>query len=309
MNNTQDNKYTDPDILDSEIDLLDLLNVIWQGKSLILILTSLITIFTAVYSLNIPNFYKSESILVSSDTNDLKNFSQYSGLASMAGINLPGSSSNSVIEVMEIIQSRQFVNHLLTFENVLPSLMAADSYDHENEVLVFNANIYDEKTNSWLVDNGMSLRPSYLEAHRVYINEVMSISQDSKTGLVSVSVQHISPFFASELLKLIITEANNLKRAKDINISKEALDFLKLELAQTSLVEIKNSINQLIKAQLETEMMAKVNEDYSLVIIEPPFVPDQKFGPNRTLMVVLALLIGSFFSFMVVLLRHYLLVK
>ena len=227
----------------------------------------------------------------------------------MAGINLPGSSSNSVIEVMEIIQSRQFVNHLLTFENVLPSLMAADSYDHENEVLVFNANIYDEKTNSWLVDNGLSLRPSYLEAHRVYINEVMSISQDSKTGLVSVSVQHISPFFASELLKLIITEANNLKRAKDINISKEALDFLKLELAQTSLVEIKNSINQLIKAQLETEMMAKVNEDYSLVIIEPPFVPDQKFGPNRTLMVVLALLIGSFFSFMVVLLRHYLLVK
>ncbi len=306
MNNTQENKYTDPDIMDSEIDLTELFNVIWVGKSLIIILTSLITLSTVIYSLSIPNFYTSESILASSDSKELKNFSQYSGLASLAGISLPGSSNNSVIEVMEIIKSREFVKHLLTFDRILPSLMAPDYYDLEKHVLVFNRDIYDSEADIWAEDNNMSLKPSYLEAHRIYTDDIMSISQDNKTGLVTISVQHISPSFASEFLKLIITEANNLKRQKDILIAEKALDFLKLELAQTSLVEIQKSINQLIKAQLETEMMANVNEDYSLVTIEPPFTPDQKSGPNRSLMVLLALFIGFFVSLIVVISKHYL---
>ena len=84
---------------------------------------------------------------------------------------------------------------------------------------------------------------------------------------------------------------------------------MKEELSQTPFVEIKDSINQLIKAQLETRMMANIHEDYTLVMIEPPFSPEQKSKPARALIVVLATMLGGLLSVMIVLVQHYLLGK
>jgi len=305
MSKNEEPDNFDPKVLDSDIDISELIQVVWSNKLSIVSITLLISFLSALYSLSIENFYESESILVSSNSTDVNSFSQYSGLASLAGVNLPNGGSDSVVEVIEIIKSREFVKHLITFEGVLPSLTAADSFDKTSNKLLFNTNLYDEENENWLSENGKPLKPSYLEAHRIYLDEVISISQDNKTGLVSITVRHISPIFAYEFLDLVIREANNLKRDKDISISGKALTYLKAELTQTPLLEIKESINQLIKAQMETAMMAKVNEDYSLMAIEPPFVPDRKSGPNRTLIVVLAAIIGSFSTLIIVLIRHY----
>ena len=74
------------------------------------------------------------------------------------------------------------------------------------------------------------------------------IYKDKKTGLVSITIEHISPIFAKDFLTLIIKEANTLKRKKDIDTSNKALIYLKEELSQTRFVEIKDSINQLINS-------------------------------------------------------------
>ena len=99
--------------------------------------------------------------------------------------------------------------------------MAAESYDITSQELQFDPDKYDAKTKKW------TRKPSYLAAHKKYLDKLLTISQSKKTGLVSITIEHISPIFAQEFLALIIREANNLKREKDIATSTEALNYLK----------------------------------------------------------------------------------
>ena len=293
---------------EDEIDLKEVFFVIWKEKLFILAVTTAVAIGSIVYSLSLNNYFTSESLLIARDSQDSSSLSQYSGMASLVGISLPGSgANNSVFKVMEIIKSREFVKHLLTFENVLPSILAAKSFNSSSEELYFDSDIYDVETKTWVrePEGNKGVIPSYLEAHLAYL-EMLSISQNEITGLISISIEHISPIFAQELLTLIIKEANKLNRDIDIDSSSKAISFFEKELSKTSLVEIKRSINQLLEAQLEMRMMASIHEEYSLMTIEPPFIPEKKSRPSRSFIVIFATMLGGLISVLWVLVRHYL---
>jgi len=53
-----------------------------------------------------------------------------------------------------------------------------------------------------------------------------------------------------------------------------------------------SSGNKKIEVQLEKQMMAKIYDDYSLIVLEPPFVPDEKSGPKRALIVLFCSTLG-----------------
>ena len=293
---------------DDEIDLKELFQVLWKGKKLIIQVTAIFAICSVVYSLQLTNYYQSESLVATrSDTLNQGMISQYSGLAAIAGINLPSSGDDKALQAIELIKSRKFVKHLLTFDNILPSIMAQKSYNNSSKELLFNQEIYDSETKIWKrkpTKNGR-IKPSYLEAHKAYMNS-MSISQDKITGFISIHVEHISPVFAKEFLELIIREANVLIRNRDIEESSKALKYLKSELSKTSFVEIQESINSLIEVQLETQMLTQINEDYILIEIEPPFIAEEKSKPSRSLICVLGTILGGMLSIFIVLIRHYL---
>ena len=187
-------------------------------------------------------------------------------------------------QTIELIKSRKFVKHLMTFDDILPSIMAAKTYNSGSQELLFDQKLYDSETKIWKgkpKKNGLII-PSYLEAHEVYIGNMLSISQDKTTGFISINIEHISPLFAKELLELIIRESNELLRKKDMEESKQGLGYLTSELSKTPFVEIKGSINALIEVQLETQMLAQIHQDYMLIEIEPPFIPEEKSKPINT---------------------------
>lgn len=291
--------------INDEIDLIAIISVLWKGKKLIGSLTILAAVSSIIFSLLLTSMYRSESVLQSRTSQDSGGLSQFSGLASMAGISLPSAGGDGSVEVMEIIKSREFVKHLVTFEDILPSLMAVKDYDPSSKKLSFNEKVYDSETKSWIQpSNKAKSYPSYIDAHEVYLG-MMSISKDIKTGLIFISVEHISPVFAKEFLDLIIQEANALKRNKDIATTERALSYLKEQLSQTVVAPIKDSINMLIESQLETRMMANIHEEYSLIKIEPPFIPENRFSPKRSIICILGTLIGMMLSIMIVLTKHY----
>ena len=150
--------------------------------------------------------------------------------------------------------------------------------------------------------------PSYLEAHKKYIG-MLSIAQNKKTGFISISIEHLSPVFAKDFLELIIRESNELLRKKDMEESKQGLEYLTSELSKTPFVEIKGSINALIEVQLETQMMAQINQDYILVEIEPPFIPEKKSKPSRAFICMVGTILGVMLSVLIVLIRHHFFVE
>ena len=301
MNTSQENNEP---VFEDEVDLRELISVVWKEKIAIIVATGVVALSSIFISLSLTNYYTSEAVVIARDQQDTP-LSEFSGLASLAGVNLDNAGS-SLFKMMAIIESREFVKHLITFEDVLPSIMAAQSYDTSSQELYFDPEVYDSETKTWTreVPVNRALEPSYLEAHKEYL-EMISMVKDKMTGHISIGVEHISPVFAKEFLTLIIQEANNLNRDIDIESSSKALTYLTAELSQTPQLEVKKSISKLIEHQFETRMMASIHDDYVLIPLEPPFIPERKSGPIRSLIVILSTLVAGLVSVMTVLIRHY----
>ena len=292
---------------EEEIDLRELFKVLFDGKILIALVASIITFSSVIYALMMTDYYKSEAVMSVRDNSENKNLlSQFSGAASLMGLNV-SSSDDKASQTIQLIQSRKFIKHLLTLENILPSIMAAKSYDISSKKLLFDGDLYDSKSKTWIgePDENGSAKPSYLDAHGVYLNDLLSISQDKNTGFILIDIKHLSPVFAKEFLELIIRETNTILRKKDLEESNEALMYLTNELRKTSLVELKESIKNLIEAQLEVQMMSKINEDYVLVEIDPPFIPERGISNSKLLIVIFSAIFGSLLGGVIVLIRHY----
>ena len=301
MNTSQENNEP---VFEDEVDLRELISVVWKEKIAIIVATGVVALSSIFISLSLTNYYTSEAVVIARDQQDTP-LSEFSGLASLAGVNLDNA-GNSLFKMMAIIESREFVKHLITFDDVLPSIMAAKSYDASSQELYFDPEVYDSETKTWTreVPVNRALEPSYLEAHKEYL-EMISMVKDKLTGHISIGVEHVSPVFAKEFLTLIIQEANNLNRDIDIESSSKALTYLTAELSQTPQLEVKKSISKLIEHQFETRMMASIHDDYVLIPLEPPFIPERKSGPIRSLIVILSTLVAGLVSVMTVLMRHY----
>ena len=258
--------------------------------------------------LSLTNFYKSEAILsVAGESNALGALSGMGGLASMVGINLPSSGEDKSEIAIKTIQSRAFLKHLITFENVLPSIMATKSYDFQSKKIQFDPEVYNENNGVWVREPSKNKQsePSYLEAYEAYLSQV-SISKDNEfSNLITISAEHISPIFAKELLELIINEADELLRNRDLEESSAAIAFLNNEIPKSSLITMKDAINKLVQSQLQKQMLSKVNKEYILKVIEPPFIPEVKSKPLRPLISILGTLLGGILAIIWVLMRHY----
>lgn len=275
------------DLTDNDIDLLEIVSHLWLKKFTIALFTISITTISVVSSYFLPNFYKSSALLeVASGSSQMSSASaSMSGLASMAGITLPASTSgDSTSFIVETLQSRDFVRNLISYDGVLPSLMAAESFDAASKKINFDDSLYDAKEDVWIreVSYPYSKIPSILEVHKELNEKVLSVSVDKKTGYITLSIEHISPVFAQSFIFIIIDELNKVSRNKDLKESEEAINFLKKEASKSSLSPLNNSISRLIESKLETQMMAQIHEDYLLRFIDKPYLPEKKSWPKRT---------------------------
>jgi len=292
---------------DDEINLNELFSVLWKAKILIIVITSFFALSSVLFVLSLTDYYKSEAVLsVAGESNLGSSLSGLGGLASIAGINLPSTGEDKSVIAIKTIESRAFLKHLITFENVLPSIIATKSYDSQSKKIQFDPKIYNENNGVWVrkPKKNQQSKPSYLEAHETYLKQI-SVNKDKISNLITISVEHISPIFAKELLELIISEANELLRNKDLRESSDAIAFLNTQIPKSSLITMKDAINRTLQSQLETQMLSKINTEYVLKVIEPPFIPERKSKPSRAMICILGTLFGGILSIILVLMRNY----
>ena len=296
----------------SEISLSGILSIIWKEKLLVLFLTSIFSICSIIYALSLPNIYMSSSILSINDSQNnssgLSRISgQYGDLASIAGIDLPSGGSNDKASLaIEIVLSRELVKNLLTKDNILPVLMATKSYDSVNKKIKYDNEIYDDKRGIWVRKpiEGYQVIPSYLEAHKEYL-KIVDIVKDKKTNFITIRVRHQSPYFSEYLLSSIINELNEKVRLADLEEASSSLSYLKSLQEETNIQGIKTSISSLIEGKIQSQMLASINQDYMLRPIDPPYIPEMRFSPSRSMIVIFISFLGGFLSILIVLIRNF----
>ena len=281
------------------VDIKELVGLLWGGRKLIISVTSVIAVCTMFYALSLTDYYKSDAIMSILETSQKSaGLTGMGGLASFAGIDLSSENTKGAM-IVNTVGSRSFVKHLMSFDGVLPSMMAAESYDSESKKIVFDSDIYDATKKEWI-----GAQPHYLEAWQKYRNMITVEFHDVR-NILSLEAEHVSPIFVQEFLTLIIREADNAIRQQDTKRSSEAIEYLTSELSRTALTEIRTSINHLLQRQLEQQMRGGISSNFVINVIDPPYIPIMKSKPSRTFICLVGTLFGFVIGVFWVVLRHY----
>ena len=103
-----------------------------------------------------------------------------------------------------------------------------------------------------------------------------------------------------------VSEMNNIIRESDLALAEKAIDYLETELQDIPQLDLKQSTNQLLEAQLNKKMYATVMQDYVLQFIDPPIIPERKSSPWRSMIVIFGSLLGAFLGSFYILVRKFL---
>ena len=277
--------------------LIEIITVLWSSKISILLVTSVFFTSSVIYSLVATELWTSSALVKTVAAADIQSSGKRIGtMADMGSIALSASGYTRGDPTrrdifMATMQSRDFLQHLITIEGVLPKLIATKSYNNETKEIEYNQEIYDPM-NGWV--NGL---PPFHEIQRAYFGAVQPAT-NGRTGLITIQVTHKSPIFAYDFLNIIIQEINARSRFKDSNEAEATLVYLNNELESTTKGDIKLAINQLIENQLKSKMLANVKQNHFIEPIDQPFIPEQRSSPRRTFIVIVSTVIGFLIAFL-----------
>ena len=295
---------------DDEIDLRELFRVLWAGKWLIGGITFAATVIAVIVALMLPNVYRAEALLAPNQDEGAVGLSalaaQYGGLASLAGINLGSGSSDKTALGLEILKSRKFVSEFIERHDILVPLMAVKGWDLETGELNIDSSIYDVSAKKWVrkVRPPKKTIPSLQEAYEEFSEEIFSVSQDKKTGFVTLGVEHYSPAIAKQWVDWLVQDINATVMRQEVDEAEQAIEYLNKQIAATSLADLQSVFFRLIEEQMKTVMLANVSNEYLLKTLDPAVAPEKKAKPLRALIVLLsAILSGVLAIFLILVMR------
>jgi uncharacterized protein involved in exopolysaccharide biosynthesis len=259
---------------DDEIDLWELWETIWSGRWLIVAITSVFTLGGVTYALLAQEWYSASVVLSPSDKKGGGGaLAQFGGLASLAGISLPGAGQG---EPVAVLKSKDFARVFITDQNLMPVLF--DGADFSKR------------------------KPDIRDAVAAF-DGIRSVSEDKKSGLVTLSVRWKDPDTAAEWANLLVKRLNDRLRTQAEAESERNVAFLQREIAATSVVSLQQSMGRVLEGEMQKLMLARGNEEFAFKVIDRATPPKQRDAPKRTLIALVSLLAGGFLSLLAVFVR------
>ena len=264
QNESENNLY-------EEMSLSEVTSIILKKKLFVGIITLLISILAMIAAFTLPNIYESESILSpTGEKNRLSPLQSYSGLASLAGINLSGADGSDLhTKALEKLKSLSFFSENILPNINLPDLMAIKFWDSKNNKIIYNLNEYNKKP------------PTAQEAYKSF-QKIIKITNNTEKGFV-----------------------NDYFRNKDRLEAQAAVNFLNSQLSLATFSEVKQAIAEILKQKTQQLTLIEVNEYYVFEFIDPPVVMEIEAEPNRPMIIILGFIIGIFLGSFFVLMMHY----
>ena len=291
---------------DERFDFRELYLFSWQNKLKIAIPTLLATFIGIVISINTPDIYRSKVLLTSNldqDRSSLANsLSGLRGITALTGINIPADESTKITEGIEILKSHRFFKELiLADEDMLVSVMAAKGWNRNNNDLIIDPNLYDKKNNKWIrkPKDFYGVIPSSTEAHKKFSEEFFSVYQDKNTGLIVLTIDFYSPYLAKEWADNIVKKINEISKNEEVRRAELSNEYLADQINNTNLSEIRVVLSELIQNQIQTIALAKASPEFLFKTLDPAFVPEEKFKPQRLLIIITASLLGLFLGLII----------
>lgn len=293
---------------DDMLNIQELFHVLLQQKYKIVFITAFVSLLGVFYSLSIPNTYQSKALLApaSSSSNITNALQNYAGIAGISTAGFGENEDNNPKKAVAKATSLSFFKDSIMPYIFLPDLMALESWNYRTNTLIYNEEIFDTNTNVWIGDasDPHSSTPTAQQGFAVF-KQHLSVSESLKTGFVTISVKHQSPFIAKEWADLVVNQLNSYYRSKDKQESIKAVDYLNEKILTTNFSEIKQGITELLQDEIQKLSLIEASEFYVFEYIDYPAAMETKIGPNRPLICFISAILGLLISLTMVLAKHY----
>jgi len=303
MSNNQKINYED------EIDLRDLFFTLWRGK-IYIIFVSIIFVFLASFHLqSAERQYSVEyNLKPVGETESTPSFSGISGIASLAGIQLPTISNNDFHIFKELITSPEVSEIIFENKKIIREIFGSEwnetlnkySRPPKSKIQIF---ISDAK--KLLTGNiDVAYMPPNPRRLAIFISKNIQIGEDKETGFLKFTSQTSKP----ELMLSLIIEAtkasDKIMRQRYIDFSIEPLAFYKEKLRTARSREHREALAELISKEEQKLMFASKGKHF---IAEPyinPVISLHPTAPKPKSILALSLVLGLFLGVALVLMRH-----
>ena len=262
---------------EDEIDLLELIRTLLHAWKTIVGITILCTMLAVAYALNAPEVFKAETLLAPAQEDKSgasSALNQFGGFAAMAGISVP---HNSNIErVLATLKTREFLKKFISSQKLLP--------------IIFD-DLWDESSDSWRLIEGQ--KELTLEDGILPLQGAIYVDQ-GKSGLITLSISWKDPDIAAQWANNLVKQLNEQLREQAIADSKKRVGYLEQELAKTTLQDMRAVLYNLLESEKQKAMLANVNEDFALEVIDPAVASEIREKPKRKLIVAIGGVCGGF---------------
>lgn len=262
-----------------DIDLRKVIATVWDGRWIVVGTTFLCSVLAVAYALLQTPIYRAEAVV--QIRNEAKSggglaavAAQLGGFSDFAGL-LGGTDADRAL-TLATLKSRTLIQGFIADNDLLPVLFDG---------------AWDAEQKRWKKDDPKE-QPTLWHGHKLFLDDVLRITDDKKSGLVTVAIEWRDADVAAEWATELISRANAYLREKAIQESERNLGYLQQQLKQTGQIELQQSAYTLVEAELKKLMLAKGNEDYAIKTIDPAQAPQRRFKPNRVLIAVGGFLFG-----------------
>jgi capsular polysaccharide biosynthesis protein len=281
---------------DRGITLQQFLVVFWGSRWQVLCVMLILAVSAALAAWLVPKEYETTILLspVTSHNNPTggsgglgSTISQFSGIASLAGLNL-GQSGSAKAEAIATLQSE----------------VLTERYIGENELLpiLFNRK-WDVRLKKWKSHDPDTI-PTLWKGNRYFEKEVRKVTENTKTGLVSMAITWKDPIVAARWANGLVKLANDYLRNKAIAGSDRNIAYLNEAASKTTVVELRNAIYTLMESEIKQQMLARGNDEYALEVIDPAVAPEKQAYPEPILWTAGGAVLGLMLGLMVAALRY-----
>lgn len=254
---------------EDEIDLRELVLRLWARKGLIVLCTVLFAAGAVTYALLATEVFRAEAVLSIRDDNQRGGLAaaagQLGGLADLAGLSIPGSKDKAV--AVATLRSRALLEQFIAERELVPVLI--DRLDPEKP-------------------------PTVWEAHRLFVEQVLKVTEDKKSGLITVAVEWKDPQLAAAWVTEIVSRADARLRQVAIDESEKNLAYLDEQARKSSVVEIQQSLYRLAETEIKKLMLARGSNEYAFKTVDPARAPERRIKPKRAIIAVIGTLFGGF---------------
>jgi len=254
----------------------DLVFLLWHEKIIVATFVAVASLLGVAYALLATPVYRAEVVMTpAGQRSQAGNLGQLGSLAALAGVNIGSVSSTTPLAVL---RSREFAHDFirdLKLERVL-----VDDFDDPAK----DRDIRD--------------------AERVFLQKVRVVSDDKKAATVTLAMQWEDPVVAARWANLYVDRLNAKMRDQALAEAERNVTFLRKEIGNTDIVSMQQAVGRILETEMQRFMLAKGQIEFAYKVVDRAAPPKLRQWPRRTLVVILAALVGGALATVYLVFRH-----